>query len=134
MNWYMLWFVLAGAILGFALSTVWEWLYYRSKRAVVRDARINELEAALRAYHDRGSEPVMTGSLTHGVARLETEEPESLAETHGAELASDGTLPDMDPDPNEGRVSEPVTASAPADNPPRDEDGTFRATGEDDVA
>jgi hypothetical protein len=27
-----LWLVLAGFILGFAASTLWEWLYYRSKR------------------------------------------------------------------------------------------------------
>ncbi|MFZ4655935.1 MAG: DUF4332 domain-containing protein [Caldilineaceae bacterium] len=29
-----LWLVLAGFILGFAASTLWEWLYYRSKRQV----------------------------------------------------------------------------------------------------
>ena len=28
----MLWFVIAGFVLGFTTSTLWEWLYYRRKR------------------------------------------------------------------------------------------------------
>lgn len=32
MNWQLLWFVLAGFVLGFAVSTLWEWLYYRGLR------------------------------------------------------------------------------------------------------
>jgi hypothetical protein len=32
MEWWLLWFVLAGFVLGFATSTLWEWLYYRGVR------------------------------------------------------------------------------------------------------
>jgi predicted flap endonuclease-1-like 5' DNA nuclease len=32
MSFRVLWFVLAGFVLGFATSTLWEWLYYRRKR------------------------------------------------------------------------------------------------------
>lgn len=78
MNLSVLWYVLAGAILGFALSTLWEWLYYRSKRMALRDARIEALEAELFEYRDRDSDPVATTSYADGAARLETEEPESL--------------------------------------------------------
>ena len=29
---FALWFLLAGTILGFSISTLWEWLYFRRKR------------------------------------------------------------------------------------------------------
>jgi predicted flap endonuclease-1-like 5' DNA nuclease len=56
MNWQLLWFVLAGLVLGFALSTLWEWFYFRRERMIVRDDRITELEAQLRAYEQREQE------------------------------------------------------------------------------
>jgi hypothetical protein len=42
------WYLLAGIILGFIISTLWEWLYFRRRRLVLTDRRIAELEAALR--------------------------------------------------------------------------------------
>ena len=39
-----LWFVLAGLILGFALSTLWEWLYFRRARLTLNGERVAELE------------------------------------------------------------------------------------------
>jgi hypothetical protein len=32
MEWQLAWFLLAGFLLGFACSTLWEWLYYRGVR------------------------------------------------------------------------------------------------------
>ncbi len=32
MEWHVLWFLLAGFVLGFAASTLWEWLYFRGVR------------------------------------------------------------------------------------------------------
>ena len=78
MNWSLLWFVFAGIILGFALSTLWEWLYFRPKRMIVRDERIAELELALHDYIDRDEDSVAPALFNDGAARLETEEPENL--------------------------------------------------------
>jgi hypothetical protein len=44
------WYVLAGFLLGFGVSTLWEWVYFRRRRMTIRDRRIAELEAAVRAY------------------------------------------------------------------------------------
>jgi hypothetical protein len=32
MDWQLVWFLLAGFVLGFATSTLWEWVYYRGLR------------------------------------------------------------------------------------------------------
>lgn len=43
----LLWYVLAGVLLGFAASTLWEWLYFRQKRMTLDEERIRELEMQL---------------------------------------------------------------------------------------
>ena len=43
------WFALVGFMIGFVLSTLWEWLHFRGKRMRIQNRRIAELEAALRA-------------------------------------------------------------------------------------
>lgn len=43
----LLWYVLAGFILGFIVSTLWEWLHFRRERIKLRDQRIAELEATI---------------------------------------------------------------------------------------
>ena len=43
------WFALVGFLIGFVLSTLWEWLHFRSKRMRIQNRRIAELEAALRS-------------------------------------------------------------------------------------
>lgn len=44
----LLWFVMAGFLLGFATSTLWEWFYFRKERLKLTDRRIRELESKLR--------------------------------------------------------------------------------------
>ena len=44
----LLWFVMAGFLLGFATSTLWEWFYFRKERLKVTDRRVRELEAKIR--------------------------------------------------------------------------------------
>ena len=47
--WYeVLWYVVAGFLLGFAASTLWEWFYFRKERLKLTDRRIRELEAKVR--------------------------------------------------------------------------------------
>ena len=43
------WYVLAGFLLGFILSTLWEWLYFRRRRMQIENRRIAELEATVRS-------------------------------------------------------------------------------------
>ena len=43
------WYVLAGFLFGFILSTLWEWLYFRQRRMRIENRRIAELEATVRA-------------------------------------------------------------------------------------
>lgn len=43
----LLWYVLAGVLLGFAASTLWEWLYFRRKRIRAESRRVQELEEQL---------------------------------------------------------------------------------------
>ncbi|MBW7886252.1 MAG: hypothetical protein H3C34_27220, partial [Caldilineaceae bacterium] len=42
------WYLLAGFIIGFSISTLWEWLYFRRKRMNIENRRIAELEATVR--------------------------------------------------------------------------------------
>lgn len=51
------WYVLAGFLLGFSVSTLWEWIYFRRRRMNIRDRRIAELEATVRAYTAAASVP-----------------------------------------------------------------------------
>ena len=43
----LLWFVLAGFLLGFTTSTLWEWFHFRRERLKLTDRRVRELEAKL---------------------------------------------------------------------------------------
>lgn len=66
MAWY--WWLLVGILIGWLLSTLIEWLWFRRKRMEVRDERVAELESALRAASDDGPSSIQ-GS---GVALTDT--------------------------------------------------------------
>ena len=53
MAWY--WWLLVGILIGWLLSTLIEWIWFRRKRMEVRDERVAELENALRASADMGA-------------------------------------------------------------------------------
>jgi predicted flap endonuclease-1-like 5' DNA nuclease len=59
----LLWFVLAGFLLGFTASTLWEWFYFRKERVKVRDRRVLELEAQLRVLEQQHPQIAPTGSV-----------------------------------------------------------------------
>ncbi len=64
------WYLLAGFIIGFCLSTVWEWLYFRQRRMYITDRRIAALEQQLEsqkraaASREIPSEPGVTWTAT----------------------------------------------------------------------
>jgi hypothetical protein len=63
------WYLLAGFIIGFCLSTVWEWLYFRQRRMRIADRRIaalqQQLDSQMRAARpDIPSEPGVTWTAT----------------------------------------------------------------------
>ncbi|MCC6166799.1 MAG: hypothetical protein IT329_06180 [Caldilineaceae bacterium] len=77
-----LWLVLAGFLLGFTASTLWEWFHFRKQRLKARDARVRELEAKLRGLEEEALIPAdappapasAPGYRSPGVF-LESEEP-----------------------------------------------------------
>lgn len=63
------WYLLAGFLVGFTLSTIWEWLHFRRKRMRIENRRIAELEAMLRSYTiAEESQPVAAGPRDSWVA------------------------------------------------------------------
>jgi hypothetical protein len=56
------WYVLAGFLLGFSVSTLWEWLYFRRRRMAIQDRRIAELEATVRTYTAAANAPSDDGA------------------------------------------------------------------------
>lgn len=79
------WFVLAGFLLGFTASTLWEWFHFRKERMKARDRRVAELEAKVRELEEGASFALATetqpsaapGYRSPGVF-LETEEAPAI--------------------------------------------------------
>lgn len=55
------WYVLAGFLLGFILSTLWEWLYFRRRRMRIENQRIAELETTVRTLSTTSHTAETTG-------------------------------------------------------------------------
>lgn len=69
----LLWYVLAGFLLGFASSTLWEWFYFRKERLKLTDRRIQELEAKVREAEiepDKATTPAFAPSVVPTVASV----------------------------------------------------------------
>lgn len=69
----LLWFVLAGFILGFATSTIWEWYYYRGKRIAMGNRRVLELETELQRKEELIAE--LNRTIDSNGQRLASETP-----------------------------------------------------------
>jgi len=120
----LLWFVLAGFLLGFAASTLWEWLHFRRERMKLRDERVRELEGQLREQKRLMDEmrpvsvrmPAWEQSEYHspGVF-LDSEEPdeEEVAAAHKPnEVSASGGLGGITP--ARDAIPKPVAASVSA--------------------
>ena len=91
----LLWFVLAGFILGFIVSTLWEWLHFRQKFAEQRDRRIAELEASLTELQSSNQEASYNFVYPEDILPAVNEQPEHrssgvLLETEQAQGMSQG--------------------------------------------
>ncbi len=112
------WHLLAGFILGFGVSTLWEWLYFRRKRTAIRDRYIAELEATVRTYAAAASQSNVNTAGDWSEPRFE--KPPVFLETE--EDLTEGPSPEQEPSvasPFSASVSHPQTAprsvgSAPA--------------------
>ena len=88
-----MWFVLAGFVLGFAASTLWEWYYYRKQRIRLQDQHLAELQAQSQLAAARSPEAAdvawRPAEYQSSGVFLETEEPAKDAEhmVSPAELA-----------------------------------------------
>jgi len=112
------WHLLAGFILGFGVSTLWEWLYFRRKRTTIRDRYVAELEATVRTYAAAASQSNVNTAGDWSEPRFEKppvflETEENLTEERSREQKPSVASPFS------GSVSHPQTAlrsvgSAPA--------------------
>ncbi len=122
------WYILAGFIVGFSLSTVWEWLYFRKRRMRITDRRIAELEQAMRTQARNAAtvevlpEPGVTWSATEyqspGVLLENEEDDDGLSAGQKAALGlAAGTavaaVADALAAPDEAQQAEAPATSAP---------------------
>ena len=75
------WYLLAGFFIGFSVSTLWEWLYFRRRRMAIRDRRVAELEATLRTYAAAASAPATSAAATEDWGEPQFESPHVYLET-----------------------------------------------------
>ena len=85
--WQLIWFVVAGFLLGFVLSTLWEWIFFRRERVNLRDRRIAELESELQLLRHElevrreiGQRPQAPREYRSPGVFLESEQAEELAD------------------------------------------------------
>lgn len=97
----LLWYVVAGILLGFAASTLWEWLFFRRKRLKLQDERVRELErklaeeqaenARMRLAQDAAASPPQSEYESPGVF-LDSESPEAASDTADASDSADSMV------------------------------------------
>ncbi len=106
----LLWFVLAGFLLGFVTSTLWEWFYFRKERLKLNDRRIRELEAKLRDLETAPVSPIPSNSgPTSAWGDQEYRSPGVFLETEELEKEDD---PDSEPEQDRARASSSDSSSA----------------------
>ena len=113
----LLWFVLAGFLLGFATSTLWEWFYFRKERLKLTDRRIRELEAKLREFEADTTSLTPTSSIaTSAWSDPAYRSPGVFLESEEYEASDEAALgPEQERARPSGPVHDPLdSAVAPA--------------------
>lgn len=107
------WYVLAGFLLGFSVSTLWEWIYFRRRRMNIRDRRIAELEATVRAYTAAAGVPD-TGAATDDWTEPTFQNPGIYLETEEAPTAA--SAPETTSSVQDSASTPAVVVTAPVIN------------------
>ena len=103
----LLWYLLAGVLLGFAASTLWEWLYFRRKRMKLDERRVQELEAELADERALNAQMRLAQEELSGRTVSEYASP-------GVFLDSESARGQVDATPDSAAAG-PATRSAPAE-------------------
>lgn len=106
-----LWILLAGFILGFATSTLWEWLFYRGRR-------VDRLEGVDRDEFSLQADPENSGMLLERDSRTQQRAREIIRRTHPP-VSQAATIGDMEREtlsqaPIAPVHAPPLAAAAPA--------------------
>ncbi len=115
----LLWFVLAGFLLGFAASTLWEWLYFRRKRMKLNAQRVRELEAQLHEQKMLRQDSRRPAGPTLGWPQPDYHSPDVFLDSEALEeedLSSEGTALEMQMRPATdagGRARDAIPHKAP---------------------
>ncbi len=107
------WNLLAGFLIGFAVSTLWEWLYFRRRRTAIRNRRIAELEATLRTYAAAGGASPTSAVASNDWNEPPFDNPHVYLETEEPAQAAAQSTP-------ENPASAPAFQAAPVVLPARD--------------
>lgn len=91
------WYLLAGFIAGFILSTIWEWLHFRRKRMRIENRRIAELEAMLRSYTIVQESQTITGAPRNNWASPPFDDPGAYLDIEDAAAVSSAPPADLPP-------------------------------------
>lgn len=91
------WYLLAGFIVGFILSTIWEWLYFRRKRMRIENRRIAELDAMLRSYTIAQESQTITGAPRDNWVSPPFDDPGAYLDIEDAAAVSSAPPADLPP-------------------------------------
>ena len=126
------WYLLAGFIVGFILSTIWEWLYFRRKRMRIENRRIAELEAMLRSYTIAQESQTIAGAPRDNWVSPPFDDPGAYLDIEDAAAVSSAPPADLPPVTYRpapvpvvsGEIGPAVPASPPPSTLPEDSPGT----------
>lgn len=121
------WYLLAGFLVGFILSTMWEWLYFRRRRLNIENRRIAELESTIRSLTAAGT---VAGTLSSPTSASGYQGPGVFLENEQVHTESAVTQKTVEIEPpyppgteSANVTDEPVPAVAVIPLPPRQREG-----------
>jgi predicted flap endonuclease-1-like 5' DNA nuclease len=93
----LLWFVLAGFLLGFATSTLWEWLYFRKVRLRRLEERTRDAHGGLRSPEEAAATERSASAEEPAWSKQAYRSPGVFLESEGATVSGSDREPDLPP-------------------------------------